>query len=126
MVCSRAANTSCPVVCVPVSLRSSIPTTWIFPRVSPEGIAFKQLPDYREELTAIYVKLKPMGMTVRTMQSIEDVTNPMLNSINEKCARIRAAFIGQFDDYMAKSYYVDGQRGEAKKISLPRDLVAWE
>ena len=41
---------------------------------------------------------------------------PVLNSINEKCARIRAAFVGQFDDYMAKSYYVDGQRGEAKKI----------
>ena len=28
------------------------------------------------------------------MQSIEDVTNPMLNSINEKCARIRGAFVG--------------------------------
>ena len=28
----------------------------------------------------------------------------MLNSINEKCARIRGAFVGQFDNYMAKSY----------------------
>lgn len=92
----------------------------------PEGIAFKQLPDYREELTRIYVKLKPAGLTDRAMQSIEDVTNPMLNSINEKCARIRAAFVGQFDEYMAKSYYVDGQRGDAKKIALPRDLVVWE
>lgn len=35
-------------------------------------------------------------------------------------------FVGQFDDYMAKSYYVDGLRGEAKKIALPRSLVAWE
>lgn len=54
------------------------------------------------------------------------VTNPMINSINEKCARIRAAFVGQFDDYMAKSYYVDGQRGDAKKIALPRNMVIWE
>ena len=92
----------------------------------PEGIAFKQLPDYREELTRIYNQLKPSGLTDRAIQSIEDVTNPMLNSINEKCARIRAAFIGQFDDYMAKSYYVDGQRGEAKKIALPRNMVIWE
>lgn len=91
----------------------------------PEGIAFKQLPDYREELTKIYNQLKPYGLTDRAIQSIEDVTNPMLNSINEKCARIRAAFIGQFDDYMAKSYYVDGQRGEAKKIALPRNMVIW-
>ena len=92
----------------------------------PEGITFKQLPDYREELTRIYKQLKPSGLTDRAIQSIEDVTNPMLNSINEKCARIRAAFVGQFDEYMAKSYYIDGLRGEAKKIALPRNLVTWE
>ncbi|SFO74518.1 hypothetical protein [Prevotella sp. tf2-5] len=92
----------------------------------PEGIAFKNLPDYREELTRIYVRLKPMGMSERVVQSIEDVTNPMLNSINEKCARIRGAFIGQFDDHLARHYYIDGLRGEPKKITLPRDLVIWE
>lgn len=92
----------------------------------PEGILFKRLPDYREELTEIYLKLKPYGMTDRTLQSIEDVTNPLLNSINEKCARIRGAFLGQFDNHMAQHYYIDGLRGEAKKISLPRELVVWE
>ena len=92
----------------------------------PEGIMFKCLPDYREELAQIYVKLKPYGMSERVVQSIEDVTNPLLNSINEKCARIRGAFVGQFDDHMARHYYIDGQRGEAKKIDLPRNLVVWE
>jgi hypothetical protein len=92
----------------------------------PEGIMFKCLPDYREELARIYSELRPAGLTDKALQSIEDVTNPLLNSINEKCARIRGAFVGQFDDYMAKSYYIDGLRGEAKKISLPRNLVVWE
>lgn len=92
----------------------------------PEGILFKHLPDYREELIGIYAKLRPLGMNDRAIQSIEDVTNPLLNSINEKCARIRGAFLSQFDDRMAKHYYIDGPRGEAKKISLPRDLVIWE
>lgn len=92
----------------------------------PEGIMFKFLPDYREELAHIYSELRPQGLTDKALQSIEDVTNPLLNSINEKCARIRGAFVGQFDDYMAKSYYIDGLRGEAKKISLPRNLVIWE
>ena len=92
----------------------------------PEGIVFKHLPDYRQELTKIYSKLRPLGLSDKAIQSIEDVTNPLLNSINEKCARIRGAFVGQFDNYMAKNYYVDGQRGEAKKISLPRNLVVWE
>ena len=92
----------------------------------PEGILFKHLPDYRKELAEIYVRLKPNGMSDRVMKSIEDVTNPLLNSINEKCARIRGAFVGQFDDRMARHYYIDGQRGEAKKIALPRNLVVWE
>ena len=92
----------------------------------PEGIAFKCLPDYREELAGIYNKLRPMGLTDRALQSIEDVTNPLLNSINEKCARIRGIFISKFDDSLAQHYYIYGMRGEAKKISLPRDLVVWE
>ncbi len=92
----------------------------------PEGIMFKHLPDCREELTAIYLKLKPSGLNDKALQSIEDVTNPLLNSINEKCARIRGAFVGKFDNHMAKHYYIDGRRGEAKKIALDRSLVIWE
>ena len=92
----------------------------------PEGILFKCLPDYREELAIIYAKLRPCGLTDRAQRSIEDVTNPCLNSINEKCARIRGAFLSQFDDSIAKNYYIDGFRGEPKNIALPRDLVIWE
>lgn len=92
----------------------------------PDGIRFKELPDYRDELTEIYLKLKPNGLTDRARKSIEDVTNPLLNSINEKCARIRGAFVGQFDNHLAKYYYIDGQRSEPKKIALERSLVAWE
>ena len=92
----------------------------------PEGIVFKCLPDYREELIDIYKDLRPLGLNNRSLQSIEDVTNPCLNSINEKCARIRAAFINKFDEHLAKNYFVTGERGEAKKIALPRDLVVWE
>lgn len=92
----------------------------------PEGILFKHLPDYRKELTKIYSEVRPWGLTDRTLQSIEDVTNPLLNSINEKCARLKKVFLGVMEDDMARHYYVNGPRGEAKKISLPRDLVVWE
>ena len=92
----------------------------------PEGIAFKLLPDYRKELTSIYGDLKPLGLNDRVIRSIEDVTNLLLNSVNEKCSRIRAAFISEIEEPFAKEYYVTGKSGEAKKISLPRDLVIWE
>lgn len=92
----------------------------------PEGIVFKCLPDYRKELAEIYQKIKPFGLNDRAIRSIEDVTNPCLNSINEKCARIRGAFISQFDEDLASHYYIKGWRGEPKKIDLPRNLVVWE
>lgn len=92
----------------------------------PEGIKFKDLPDYRQELCAIYNKVRPWGLTDRAIRSIEDVTNPVLNSINEKCARIKKAFLSLLDSRMAENYCIRGKRGEAKKISLPRDLVIWE
>ena len=92
----------------------------------PEGIVFKYLPDYREELTNIYKDLRPWGLSIKTLQSIEDVTNPILNSINEKCARIRSAFVKHFDDHLAQNYFITGDRGKEKKISLSRDLVEWE
>ena len=92
----------------------------------PEGIVFKELPDYRSELAKIYSEVKPSNLSERALQSIEDVTNPLLNSINEKCARIRGAFVGQFDNHLAKHYYIDGMRGEPKRIGLSRDLIVWE
>ena len=92
----------------------------------PEGIAFKYLPDYRKELTDLYQKIKPLGLTERAIRSIEDVTNPLLNSINEKCSRVRAAFLPEIDSSLLEQYIITGKGGEVKKITLPRNLVFWE
>ena len=73
---------------------------------------------YKEELLDIYNKLKPMGLNKRAVQSVEDVTNPLQNSINEKCARIRSAFIREFDESLAKNYFVTGEVA-SKKIDSP-------
>ena len=98
-----------------------------------EGILFKCLSDYREELYAIYVDIRKKSNNNGThlseekiRQSIEALTNPLSNSINEKCARIRQAFTLQFDESLAGSYFIDGNRGEPKKIPLDRKLVEWK
>jgi uncharacterized protein (DUF1810 family) len=92
----------------------------------PEGIAFKHLPDYRKELADIYERIKPYGLNDRVIKSIEDVTNPFLNSINEKCSRVKAAFLPLVDASLVDHYYIIGKGGEEKKINLPRNLVIWE
>ena len=92
----------------------------------PEGIIFKDLPDYRQELAKIYSDVRPWGLSDRALQSIEDVTNPMLNSINEKCARIKKTFLGVMGSDIAERYFIKGTRGKTKGITLPRNLVIWE
>jgi hypothetical protein len=89
----------------------------------PEGILFKQLSDYYTELLDIYKQVGNRVVESAIEKSIRDITDPTKNSINEKCARIREAFVSKFDTLYAQHYYITGQRGEPKRIDLPRDLV---
>lgn len=98
----------------------------------PEGINFKSLVDYREELAQIYYCVKN-GLPMRQMlgqreynQSILDLTDSTKNSINEKCTRIKEAFLLAVVEDVAKHYYVTGTYGKPKKILLPSDLIIWE
>lgn len=92
----------------------------------PEGIRFKDLPEYYDELLNIYLSLNPMGSRQRQESSISSLTNPLGNSINEKCARVREAFVSRFDDRLAKNYYITGKKGEPKRITLDKQLIVWE
>lgn len=91
-----------------------------------EGIYIKDLPDYREELKNIFARLYPNGATESWQRTIEKVTTPYDNAINENLSRIRSAFIGQFNDLLAHNYYITGERLEARRITLPREMVKWE
>ena len=111
---------------VEVHMEPLVRSVYLLFLMHPEGINFKDLPDYRKELARIYDRVRPWGLTDRAIQSIEDVTNPLLNSINEKCTRIRKVFASMLDSSIAEQYYIKGKRGRVKKISLPRELVVWE
>ena len=92
----------------------------------PEGIKFAYLPEYRDELLRMYELISGRDSREDIRRSIDDVTDPTRNSINEKCSRIKQAFLREFDDSIAKNYYITGGKGEAKKILLPPDKVTWE
>lgn len=89
----------------------------------PEGIPFKQLRDHYTELMDIYKQISNRVIEDNIEKSIRDITDPTKNSINEKCARIREAFLKQFDEVYAKFYYITGFRGKPKRILLPRGFV---
>lgn len=92
----------------------------------PEGIFFKDLESYKDELTSIYKEITGRQDMTAVESSITRLVDPFDNSINEKCARIKNAFVSEFREELAQWYFIDGSKGERKSISLPRDLVIWE
>lgn len=109
-----------------VKMEPLVKAVYLLFLLHPEGIILKFLPDYQKELKSIYLLLRPKGITKKVEKSIEDVTNSTLNSINEKCARIRKIFSDILPANIARYYYISGKRGEAKAILLPRANVKWD
>ena len=88
-----------------------------------KGLRFKELIDYREELLGIYYRLSNRTDVDKMEQSVDELVDSTRNSINEKCSRIRTAFVSRFSDDLAKNYYITGRYGQPKYIPLDRSLV---
>ena len=101
----------------------------------PEGIEFKSLRDYREELTRYYMATAKLMDKEKIMEGVEHLVNPLDNAINEKCSRIKKVFLDMMDEYTASYYIISGHTQKhiagssriwyerLKVITLPRELV---
>ena len=104
----------------------------------PEGIEFKNLVDHREELLALYRKIGNRIDPDKITETVNRLTNPLDNAINEKCSRIKAAFSDLMDEYQADYYIINSHvkrhQGSSMKIwferlkiiNLPRELVIYQ
>ncbi len=101
-------------------------TVFLFYLRHPEGVMFSYLQDYKEELRRIYSRVCTSDSWTKIEESVSRLTDPLDNSINEKCAAVKKGFLLQVDDSVAKNYYITGPQGEPKGIALDRSLVEWE
>lgn len=105
----------------------------------PEGIEFKNLGNYRDELTDYYMKTARLMDKAKIMESVDHLTNPLDNAINEKCSRIKRVFSELLKDEYVASYYIISSHTKRhfsgssriwferlKIVTLPRELVVWE
>lgn len=106
-----------------ISLPTLSKVVFFFYLRHPEGLRFKELIDYRDELLQIYYRMSNRYDSAKLEQSIDELVDSTRNSINEKCSRIRAAFVSRFSDDLAKNYYITGRYGQPKYIPLNRGLV---
>jgi len=94
----------------------------------PRGIMFRNLskPEYVRKLNFIYKTLSNRSDYTKIQDSIVKISNHRNNSINEKCSRIREAFVSKFTDNLAATYYITGGRDTPKRIQLDRGLITWQ
>lgn len=104
----------------------------------PEGIEFKYLRDYRDELYGIYERIANRIDKEKVEETVDRLTNPLDNAINEKCSRIKAAFNFLMDEYSASYYIISSHTtrivegspkiwySRLKLITLPRNLVVYQ
>ena len=101
----------------------------------PEGIEFKRLAEYREELLGYYMATAKLMDKEKVMEGVDHLVDPLDNAINEKCSRIKKVFLELMDEYTA-SYYIISSHTQKhiagsnriwyerlKVIRLPRELV---
>ena len=104
----------------------------------PEGIEFKRLSDYRQELLNYYMATARSLDKDKIEEGVDHLVNPLDNAINEKCSRIKKTFLEMMDEYTASYYFISShtQRHVAgstriwyerlKVITLPRHLVRFQ
>lgn len=101
-------------------------TVFLFYLRHPEGVMFSHLQNYRDELLGIYGHVCTNDDPQKMEESIDRLIDPLDNSICEKVAAVKKAFILQISDTIAKNYYINGSQGSKKRISLNRSLIEWE
>ena len=101
----------------------------------PEGIEFKKLSEYRDELLRYYMATARLMDKQTIIESVDMLVNPLNNSINEKCSRIKSIFLNMMNQYTANYYIISGHTPKhfagssriwyerLKVITLPRELL---
>lgn len=92
----------------------------------PEGIAFKDLIDYKTEICHIYGHLSNQSDPIRIAAAVDRLFELDSNAVNEHRSRLKSAFEREFDSALANRYYITGKKGETMNITLPRELVDWQ
>ena len=92
----------------------------------PEGIHFNRMDEHRERLGEIYDRVGHDFILANRKATLERITNPIENRLSEISSRIRKKMTDHLGEDIAEHYCIEGPNGEAKKITLPRELVIWD
>lgn len=103
-------------------------TVFLFFLLHREGIKFKSMYNYKQELYDIYqIVASEKNTEARKMRlSLDNLVEPVNNRIYETCSIIRKALQEYVPHFFIEQYRITGVRGEPRLIKIDRTLVEIE
>jgi hypothetical protein len=89
----------------------------------PDGIAFTALPDYRDELLALYKHYCKTDLIAKIHNRVEDLCSNRNDCLSQVISRIRRRFEEALPEEMAEQYVIGGEAGRKRRIKIDGSLV---
>lgn len=90
----------------------------------PNGIALRDISDHRADLENIYSMVMPGRNEEKAREAIDNLLDPMNNTLNEYISKIKRCFKSCIlDEQLASNYIITGKRGEPYRITLAPSLI---
>lgn len=87
-----------------------------------EGISFKNLVDYRDELWHYY---RAISLREPKPSSIDAMVDPTNNSVNEKVSRIKRAIADMIGESSSAIYAISGEKGSVRRVMIDASQLEW-
>lgn len=109
---------------VEVKMRAMPRTIYILFLKHPEGIILRNIANYRDEIENIYSIVMPGRNEDMAKKSIDNLLDPMSNTLNEYIAKIKRNIkLYIIDEQIANNYIITGKRNEPYRISIDPALI---
>ena len=89
-----------------------------------EGIILKNMDRHSDEIKNIYYLVKPGANDQRVAQTVDNLCDPLSDSLNQMISRINRCIRNVFTDKeLAKEYTISGKKGKAYSIGLDPEFM---
>ena len=90
-----------------------------------DGIVLKNIDQYRDDIIDIYNLVKPGARERRVAQSVDNLCDPLSDSLNQAISRVNRCIKSVITDKkLVEKYMITGTRGAKYGIALDPELIA--
>ena len=123
MVIDKNGKILLPEFKIEIKLSPLFKTLYLFLLTKEEGVTLNHLSDFKKELLAIYLKVKPYAIMDQALMSIQNLTHPLGDGFNPAKSHINKNIVDLLGDPLSEFYKISGEKGKSFSVKIPRNLL---